>query len=386
MTRFVVHHVGARFGSTPFEVPARFASGIDLVLFDADEDCVDGLLEQGGPGGERRRIVAACLADADGEVEFRLTVNASASSLLEPSEASRGFVQPIFGIDWDVARCATVIERRRIHACRLDTLLAARPDIPPPDFLSLDTQGSESAIIAGASEAIRTNVIGLIVEVEFIDLYERVPRFGVIAGQLEEAGFHFAGFRHMIDAQASRQPIGRRSDGFPVAADALFLRRIDCTSGPECAGSLLRLAFASVVFGFLDHAFAALDAAAAPALEPAQPDWLAFLARLQQIALAEPRLFLPRFPDILPAHEIRRFAREPDITRWPGMMDTRAWQSEQELRDGSVHDTLDRLELVGDTPIEAHLRDHGFAELADRTNLCRRDQAHKLRRFLSGSM
>ncbi|MSP00842.1 MAG: FkbM family methyltransferase [Acetobacteraceae bacterium] len=231
MGPFIIHHVGARFGNSPFPIPEQFTRDVEVVLFDADDDCVEGLLERDAAAGVRRRIVSTWLSDTDGEVEFRLTVNASASSLLEPSEASRGFVQPIFGIDWDVAGCATVIERRRLKASRLDTLLASRPDIPAPDFLSLDTQGSELAIIAGAANSIRESVIGLIVEVEFIDLDERVPRFGAIAGQLEAAGFHFAGFHDMIDAQASRQPIGRRSNGFPVAADALFLRRVDSVTG-----------------------------------------------------------------------------------------------------------------------------------------------------------
>ncbi|MSP00841.1 MAG: hypothetical protein EXR07_07310 [Acetobacteraceae bacterium] len=140
------------------------------------------------------------------------------------------------------------------------------------------------------------------------------------------------------------------------------------------------------MFGFLDHAFAALDSAGASYAEPDRTGWLGFLDELHRAGRAAPALFLPRFPDILPAHEMRRFAREPDIAQWPGMMDLRAWRAEQEAGGVPITQLLDNLDATTDRPIEAHLRANGFEELAERTNFCHRDQAHKLRRFLDGSI
>jgi FkbM family methyltransferase len=141
MSKFTIHHVGARFGNMPFSIPDFFADCIEVVLFDADDDCIEGLIDRTNGRDLRTSLVSACLSDQDGDAEFHITINPSASSLLEPSEASRGFVQPLFGIDWDVARAASVVERRTLVTRRLDTLLSERTEIPLPDFLSLDTQG-----------------------------------------------------------------------------------------------------------------------------------------------------------------------------------------------------------------------------------------------------
>jgi FkbM family methyltransferase len=304
---FAISHVGARFGNYPLQVPEQLMQSIDVILFDADEDCIRSL---SGSPTERRRAITACLSDSDGEADFCITVNAPASSLLEPSEELRGYVQPMFGIDWDVMACARVVERRRVVTARLDTLLGNRPDLPVPDFLSLDTQGSELAILKGAEETMgRGGIVGLIVEVELVELYQGVSRFGDVARWLEERGFHFAGFSQIINAQSSCQPIGRRSEGFPIAADAAFLSRVDRFSNlsqDDVKTCLKKLAFASVCLGHLDHAFAALERCGRMENSDSMPGWLAFLQKLQIASDYTPRIFLPQFPDILPEGSVKR--------------------------------------------------------------------------------
>jgi FkbM family methyltransferase len=376
---FAINHVGARFGNYPLQVPEQLSQCIDVVLFDADEDCVKSL---SGASTERRRVVTACLSDSDGEADFCITVNAPASSLLEPSDESRGYVQPMFGIDWDVMAGARVVERRRVVTARLDTLLGNRPDLPVPDFLSLDTQGSELAILKGAEGTMeRGGIVGLIVEVEFVELYQGVSRFGDVASWLEERGFHFAGFSHLINAQSSSQPIGRRSEGFPVAADAAFLSRVDRFSNlsqEDVKTCLRKLAFASVCLGHLDHAFAALEQCGRMENRDSTPGWLAFLQKLQIASDHTPRIFLPQFPDILPEVSVKQFSSEPDPNRWPTLMDLTVWRERTEAKIADLDRVISELGALADTPVEATLREAGFTDLADRTNFARRDQVHKL--------
>ena len=382
MSKFIIHHVGARFGNIPFSIPDDFADCVELVLFDADEDCVAGLVNMKGGNNLHTTLVSACLSDQDKDAEFHITLNPSASSLLQPSEASRELVQPLFGIDWDVADSASIVERRSVTTKRLDTLLLERTDLPPPDFLSLDTQGSELQIIEGACNTIAHTVVGLIVEVEFIELYKNVSRFGEIASLLEKLGFQLARFIDMIDAQASRQPIGCRSDGFPIAADALFLRRVDSIKDRD-HGIPEKLAFASIVFGHLDYAFAALGAANPEPDGPDMPRWRSFTQQLCAAAAGCPKIYLPRFPDILPKEAIKRFSQDPDISKWPSLMDLRTWRKTLESTGLDLAHELNVLETPADFPIESILRQHGFTKLADRTNFCRRDQSHKLKQLLA---
>jgi hypothetical protein len=291
-------------------------------------------------------------------------------------------MQPMFGIDWDVMAGARVVERRRVVTARLDTLLGNRPDLPVPDFLSLDTQGSELSILRGAEGTMRRGgIVGLIVEVEFVELYERVTRFGDVQSWLEEQGFHFAGFSHIINAQSSSQPIGRRSEGFPIAADATFLSRVDrfsILSQEERKTSLQKLAFASVCLGHLDHAFAALEQCGRVENCDSLPGWLAFLQRLQIASDQTPRMFLPQFPDILPESSVKRFSSEQDPNRWPNLLDLTVWRERTEANIADLDRVISQLGTRADTPIEATLREAGFTDLAARTNFARSDQVHKL--------
>ena len=383
MSKFTIHHVGARFGNMPFSIPDHFADCIEVVLFDADKDCIDGLNERLDKA-PNTRLISACLSNRDGNAEFSITMNPSASSLLDPSEATNGFVQALFGIDWDLEGCASVVERRSVAVNRLDTLLLKHTDLPSPDFLSLDTQGSELQIIEGARDAIARSVVGLVVEVEFVELYKNVRRFGDVVGLLEESGFHFARFVDTVDAYGSRQPIGWRSDGFQIAANALFLRRVETVPSDGLDSVLEKLAFASVVFGHLDHAFSALSAIeSSQAIGANTPSWCGFVRQLRSAATKCPKIYLPKFPDILPKESIKRFSQEPDISKWPSLMSLRRWRKGLEGID--IERQLDSLEAITDTPIEAVLRKNGFEVLADRTNFCRRDQTHKLKHFLAAT-
>lgn len=72
--RFTIHHVGARFGSYPFPAPPSFVG--EVVLYDADEDCVEGVTVATA-NTPHMQVVAAALSDVDGEAELRLTLNAT---------------------------------------------------------------------------------------------------------------------------------------------------------------------------------------------------------------------------------------------------------------------------------------------------------------------
>lgn len=378
---FCIHHVGARYGNHPFPVPEGLADGLAVVLYDADGDSRDGVVSR------ETKFVAAALADHDGSADFRISINAAASSLLEPSDAPRGFIQPMLGIDWDVERCAAVVERRKLRTRTLDSLLTDSVSIPAPDFLSLDTQGSEFSIIRGAENTIRSRVVGLIVEVEFIELYRGVPGFDQVARKLADLGFHFVRFTDFIEAESSAQPLGRRSRGFAVAADALFLRRVDSIAKKtlvEQSDQLLRLAFASVVFGHMGHAFSALERVDWASISTIS-GWSASMRAIWEAAASLKRIFPPVFPDILPEIAITAFREEADVSNWPSYFNFESWRRSTCLSDRELASVLDALVDKSETPLESALRRYGFDAAADHVCLARRDQAHKLSLLLNAS-
>lgn len=384
--RFSIHHVGARFGNSALHVPDQFKPSTDIVMYDADSDCIEELV---GGTPENVHTVSACLGELDGICDFMITANPSGSSLLEPSTAQIGQTLPMSGLDWDIGACRQIVETRQLNTQRLDTLLKDRGDLAAPDFLSLDTQGSELPIIKGAIDTLtRGDIVGLIVEVQFVELYKNVDRFGDVALWLEENGFHFAGFASIINAHASPQPIGQRASGFPVAGDATFLSRTDRFDQLEAAQrdiQLAKLAFASLCTGHLAHCFAALDTGENLPRSDENCAWLDLLHELDHARSNSPSLSPPRFPDILPENAMRAFSSAANPAEWPHIMDVTDWRASCGIPKVKLDEVLNDFLSNEDSPIEAVLRRAEFLALADNVKLMRRDHANKLKRFLDQS-
>ncbi len=128
---------------------------------------------------------------------------------------------------------------------------------PPPDFLSLDTQGSEAEIVDGAWRAIDEKAVAIVSEVEFQELYEGQPLSHDVAARLEGFGLVFARFLGLPEMPPNRGPPGFRGDGFHAYADALFLRRPKVIAerfGAIGEFSLRKLILTAVAYGQIEFA------------------------------------------------------------------------------------------------------------------------------------
>ncbi|CAE8726148.1 unnamed protein product [Polarella glacialis] len=167
--------------------------------------------------------------------QFRRCSAAMTSSMLEPNiPLLRRFVQ--------LEEVTTVVERSEMQTRRLDDLL---PEIPGggADFLKLDVQGYELAVLKGAVAALK-EVLVVHTEVEFVEMYERQPLFAEVDQFMRSAGFVFHRFMslhgrpmkplHLVSNPL--QPISQQ-----LWADAVYVRdlwELEGYSGQQ----LLRLA------------------------------------------------------------------------------------------------------------------------------------------------
>lgn len=87
------------------------------------------------------------------------------------------------------------------------------------DFIKLDTQGTELDILNGATSTLQ-KVLGLEIEVSFIEIYNNQPLFGDICNFLHLFGFEF--FDFITEYRYGRNELNRK--GQLAFADALFLR------------------------------------------------------------------------------------------------------------------------------------------------------------------
>jgi Methyltransferase FkbM domain len=370
-TRYAVHHLGGRWGDGPFPRLAAFSGDFVHVLYEADIDGLPAPAET----AENTTIVAACLAGQRGPRTLNLTFNPGGTSLLDPADNVRGLYRPTLGIDFDLDRGLDVIGQRQLDADTLDAVIAAG-NIPAPDFLSLDTQGTEFEILAAAPGAL-ASACGLIVEVEFIEMYRGQKRFQEVLDLLDGAGFAFVRFTRMGELSGPRRPLGLRGRGRQIWADALFLRRPD--EGPVSAGRLLKLAFTALVFGHIEFALAWLDQVLPDDPEFAASDrgYAALLREVKREATGGP--MPPILSQVLPRDRIQSFSTTPPAA-WAELFELASFRD-----DPSYLAQLEALACADATPFERVLRSYGLEEVAAEVADTRRAQAREVHDTLTRS-
>merc|ERR1711924_266039 len=91
-----------------------------------------------------------------------------------------------------LAEVTKVVKRSEVKTRRLDDLL---PDMPGGviDFLKLDVQGYELAVLEGAEKTLQKALV-IHTEVEFVEMYQKQPLFADVDQFLRRAGFVFHRF------------------------------------------------------------------------------------------------------------------------------------------------------------------------------------------------
>jgi hypothetical protein len=283
--RVVAHHVGARGFGVALNCPTKLARHLLHVVYEADEQCAREMMAENKD--ENFHVLPFCLGRNDEPAKLYITRNPFFSSNLKPSPSYGKFYCELHlhglvdGVelkgecyDVDYGGDMSVVRVDDVKVRTLDGILDSG-EVPRglyPDFLSLDTQGSELNILIGGERAFQDHCLALATEVEFHELYQNQHLFHHIFEFAQRHGFHFAGFTYLQEVSSNRLPIGGRHKGFVAFGDALFLRSIESVRAmgkpkDELYLCLLKLAFISLNFGYLEYAMQAVDAA-----ESAAPD------------------------------------------------------------------------------------------------------------------
>lgn len=298
-----VHHVGAR-GSTQVLPPLPiFDTEFVNILYDADTSCVEEIRANHSQSKARTVVYPFCLAGASGERYFHNSESGYNSSLLPPDPFFVDCYTPFSDLDYVLKEgfATRSIEKLMTHS--LDDLIDSGQVEFSPDLLSLDTEGAELEILRGAERAL-DGVVCVISEVEFLPLYQDQPLFGEIARYLLSRGFLFAGFNKSVDVAFTRLPLGSRGRRFPAACDGIFLRDPRSVSGLQNGSIdknrlLRKLAFVSIVMGFIEHGRFALEIEAKLIqryeAQPKMMKWMEFLAKFEETVSAGNCIFPQTF-------------------------------------------------------------------------------------------
>lgn len=240
----VLVDVGCR-GGLPEELwPIRRM--VKHVGFDADEnECAR--LSSESHGLHSRHIYPLFIGGSDGESEFHLYRSRGDSSALLPDPR---YARLIGGSGFAIEKTIRVV------TTRLDTFFVRQSELPRPDMIKLDTQGTELDVLRGAETCLKTCSL-VEAEVEFCQMYQGQPLFHEVMAFMLDHGFELLHLNRVFGQRRAFRGFSRAQLTF---GDALFVRRDECLESFD-KPRLMRLALLLINYGYLDRAHDLLESA-----------------------------------------------------------------------------------------------------------------------------
>jgi FkbM family methyltransferase len=333
--RLHVFHVGARGETQTFPSFGEFDADVVNVLFEADASA-EGEIHAIHRNRKAEIVVApVALAKNTGKADFHIARLGYNCSMKAPNLTMGSFFIPFTDYDHDHIEAAQTIKTIRVDAISLDDFVF-RSDYAGngPDFLSVDCEGADLDVLHGAAACLDTAVC-IAVETEFVRLYEDQPLFSNIADFLDERGFVLASIDEMLFGHITRLPLGIRGRPMPCTANSFFLadpaRIVEHESPPVASRRLYKLAFASLLLGFTEHAFHAIRTARKvgedmPEMPCETVGWIGFVERFDEMVRAafDHSVFPPTFDaiDALRSDAERGELFAPVTDRFPSALET----------------------------------------------------------------
>lgn len=226
---FIIVDIGARGGFEPYW--SLYRDQVKLLGFEANVKECERLNRKTSKSGNRFFPIA--LHQDRGTRPFYVTALPDSSGFYPPDmQFWQRFPDEV----------NLVIEK----TIEMDTVdfdsFASENDIDSVDFIKLDTEGSELDILKGAIKFIKKSVLGLSIEVEFLQAHKEQPVFSDVDSFLKPLGFRLydlAIYRHSRKALPvpTFSPIpGAVERGQVIWGQALYLR--DGVSEIESSSSL----------------------------------------------------------------------------------------------------------------------------------------------------
>jgi FkbM family methyltransferase len=311
--RLVHHHVGGRAGDTPFGFPEIFEQGVIRVLYDADAGSTEHAQARSDERG-RTVITRPYFIGRPGvRKPFKINFCPYTSSTRHLDPRFAGFFVEVFGTDYVLGEVTQPTRTIEIESHGLDELVRKEGEnLPAPDLLSLDVEGGEDDILAGARDLLDDRVLAVTTEVVFNRIFSDGPVYGEIAATLFAHGFLFIEFEGLSRYAPMRGRLGTRGRGLITAGDASFYKdptKIRARTEAERALMLRKLAFVALCraqLEFAQHCLAMLPQG--EGLPTDAPAYLRFVDQFQRLCAVAPDVMPWRFNEAYtPEYSAARF-------------------------------------------------------------------------------
>lgn len=318
-SRINFHHIGGRGGGFPFPLAPQFRDGTEMYIYDADPDC-GAQMESAASYVDH--VIVAAVGGTDKRDTFRVNYDPFTSSLLPPHPDNGGIFYQDASCDYLLKDVLRPVKQFSVETRTIGSL--AREHGFQVDYLSLDVQGAEFDILAGASESVLRDTVGIMCEISLLQFYDGQKLFDEITLLLRGKGFFVANiFPHGFDWATYRAAVGWRGTGFTAHGDVLFMREpqhiLEHATCPF--RSLLKQAFVAMCYGNIAFALQCLELAyKTPDAEflaaGNEISYIRFLDEMYRLYLEVPHLYPPRFVHLWTAEEsLARFNGDGRVTR-----------------------------------------------------------------------
>jgi len=315
--RLVVHHVGGRAGIRGFPILPAFERDYINVMYDADQSCVPEMQEYSESQPSKTVVLPYCISAADGECTFHLNYDPFCSSIYPLNPRYARFYSPYPAVwggfpprasprnDYVLGDVLRTMKEVQIPTTTLDAVVLDRDEVPAPDLLSLDAEGSELDVLTGASRLLDTTILAVRTEVELHQLHKGQPLFGDICEFLARYDFDFVELQSFPNWLPMRAKHGFRGEGYNLNGEALFLKRPETVKDNAEGVQLNKLAYIAAILGQFEctqQCFETPGFKSKPYLDssPAEPrlKYLDFTSRLADAVALLPQRSVPLFKDV----------------------------------------------------------------------------------------
>ncbi len=208
--------IGAWGGASPdWRVIGNF---VRLIGFEPHEEECNRLNTVPASSVKMQTFYPYVISGESGKRDFYITRRPTVSSLLKPIEKE----WKRYGIPGSSRnRRAEVINTIETDTITLDEFCDKYEVVP--DFVKIDTQGSELEILRDGFQDNINHILGVEIEVEFVPLYKHQPLFSEIELFLRKKGFQIFGLKRHMWKMNDGHKLECDRGGRLVFGDALFL-------------------------------------------------------------------------------------------------------------------------------------------------------------------
>ena len=246
--RLTFFDVGAAGSIHPITQPLR--SLIRGVLFEPDDNEYKNLISN---SSDFTKVYKYALGEKEGSLPFYVCEASTNNSNLQTNQK---FIERYNAQKFQVKHKLTV------DVYPLDTLIQRGLVVDKPDIMKVDTQGTELSILKGAKRALSENILCLLLEAEFFEVYSGQPTISEIIEYLKDFGFFLYGLYPRYRSTKKFKKVAPITEERLMWADCVFLKDPIQNNHPTAEwneNDITSLVLICLMLGFYDFALELSD-------------------------------------------------------------------------------------------------------------------------------